>query len=271
MSTREARIICILEETASFARRLGTVHLVDIQPDQAMIVTEEILGQPLDVPLHSEYRRQPGTRCLAALFLAGKWLSGFQQISYGEEDSILIGKHSPHDLVEYCGIRLRKLQSLQYRWVTDERREHVMEAVATLRSQADNLEQERVWCHGDYTPGNMIWDGRTLTPIDFTTANLGVPLLDVTYFIHRLEMQRTYFPWKYWPLEVWRRAFLRGYGRPDAEQSPMYRALMIRHLLCRLLTYIRRPPKNMKQRLHNKWVRFCVRRELLSRTDTVVN
>ena len=83
-------------------------------------------------------------------------------------------------------------------------------------------------------------------------------------FDHRLEMLRVYRPWIRSPIALWKRAFLHGYGRADAESSPMYRALMIRHLLCRLLTYVRRPPANLKQWLHYKWVRWRVRERLVA-------
>jgi hypothetical protein len=101
-----------------------------------------------------------------------------------------------------------------------------------------------------------------LTAIDFATAHSMFPLLDVTYFVHRLEMQRVYRPWKAWPIAAWRRAFLRGYGRPDADRSPMWQALMIRHLLCRLTTYVLRPPRNAKQAMHDRYVRWWLRRRL---------
>jgi hypothetical protein len=130
-------------------------------------------------------------------------------------------------------------------------------------------DQEPVWCHHDYCAGNMIWNGRTLTVIDFGMAGPGVPLLDVTYFIHRIAMLRIYVPWKRWPVGAWTRAFLRGYGRPEAAASPMYQALMIRHLLCRLLTYVHKPPHGLKQRLHNPWVRRCVRTTLLRHLSRV--
>ena len=139
-----------------------------------------------------------------------------------------------------------------------------------LSAAAPADEEARVWCHADYAPNNMLWDGTVFTPIDFGMACIERPLLDVTYFIHRLEMQRVYRPWKRWPISSWKRAFLRGYGRPDAEQSPMYRALMIRHWVCRLLTYVRRPPRNLKQRLHNAYVRACVRRRLIGAVSATI-
>ena len=93
-------------------------------------------------------------------------------------------------------------------------------------------------------------------------ATVDLALADVTYLIHRLEMQQIYRPWKCWPIGVWKRALLRGYGRDDAEISPMYRALMIRYRICRLLTYVRRSPRDLKQRLHDCWVRSILRYKL---------
>jgi hypothetical protein len=38
---------------------------------------------------------------------------------------------------------------------------------------------ERVWCHRDFRPANWIWDGTTLTPIDFEHSRPDHPLVDL--------------------------------------------------------------------------------------------
>lgn len=260
---READVIGLLHNSGLFRGRLSVPQLASVEPDTATLVTAEILGSPLDGWVYAFHRSTLSGGRRRAIYLAGKWLKVFQTLRCCPGEGEQTGEYDPEDLVEYCDIRLRKLQSLGCGWVTVDLRDRVLRAVEQLRKKAPERDDRRVWCHGDYAPGNMIWDGRVLTPIDFAMANLGPPLLDVTYFIHRWEMLRIYFPWKRWPIELCKRAFLRGYGRPDAEESPMYRALMIRHLLCRLQTYVRRPPKNLKQRIHNAWVRRCVRTKLI--------
>ena len=264
-AAREADVIERLGGLSELGGRLGVVRLVSADPDRAMLITEAAAGRPLQEYLGREYRRNVNVECHRAFYLAGKWLGVFQRQAILPEDHVRIGDYDPDDLVEYCDIRVKKLQSLGYAWLTKALGDRILNVVGRLVQRAPENDRRQVWSHHDYAPGNILWDGITLTGIDFAMASLDVPLVDVTYFIHRLQMLPIYFPWRRWPVAVWKRAFLRGYGRPDAEQSPMYEALMIRHLLCRLQTYVRRPPRNLKQRVHNAWVRRCVRAELLGK------
>ena len=266
-TAREAEVADRLAMSRELRGRLGTVRIVSADPDRATLTTEAVPGKPLQERLAGNLRRN--TECLRAVYLAGKWLRVFQKLPILPGDETRIGEHDPEDLVAYCDVRLKKVRSLGYKWLTEDIRGRVLETVGQLVAGSPQGDQRRVWCHHDYAPGNVLWDGTTLTGIDFAMAGLDVPLVDATYFIHRLEMLPIYRPWKRWPIAAWKRAFLRGYGRPDAEASPMYEALMIRHLLCRLQTYVRRPPENLKQRLHNKWVRRCVREKLLRQLSRV--
>ena len=260
-TAREAALLARLAASELFGRRLGVLPILDSQPDQATLVMAEIAGQPLDGYLDRERWTGGDRRPLTAVYLAGKWLRQFQLVPANELGSE-ISTYESDDLVEYCDFRIQKLHEFDYRWPSKSLRVRILDTLEQLRAQSDDTEMQLVWSHGDYSPGNIMWDDRVLTPIDFGMIHAGRPLADVTYFIHRLEMQRVYRPWKRWPLTTWKRAFLRGYGRPNAEQSPMFRALMIRHLLCRVLTYVRRSPRDPKQALHDKWVRGRVRAKL---------
>ena len=94
-------------------------------------------------------------------------------------------------------------------------------------------------------------------------ARAGLPLDDATYLIHRIEMQRVYRPWLKLPVAAIRRAILRGLGVPNADQFADYQMLMIKHQICRLHTYVRRPASTFKQSIHDRWVRTMLRRRLL--------
>lgn len=244
-------------------RRLGSPRLINGDPESGTLLTEEIPGRPLESYVLNEFRRRVDRQCLQAMSLAGRWLRHFQLLPFDEADRARISRDDPEDLVKYCDVRLQAIRKLGYRCVTDSMRQRVRQALARLLEQTPEADRRFVWTHADFSPGNILWDGEKLTPIDFAMSHPDFPLTDVTYFIHRLEMLRVYFPWRRWPLAAWRKAVLRGYGRPNAEQSSMYRALMIRHLCCRLKTYVRRRPQRAKERLHNVWVRWRVRKQLL--------
>ncbi|NQU20252.1 MAG: aminoglycoside phosphotransferase family protein [Candidatus Nealsonbacteria bacterium] len=263
---RTGREIDLFRRLAShFAseRRLGSLNLVCGEAESGTLVTVEAPGRPLAEAILGKFRTSVDAQCLRALYLVGKWLRRFQSLPVNPGDEAHLTEDDPADLVEYCDIRMRRVLELGYGWPPDAIRREIGQCLAVLVKRSPEQDRRFVWSHGDYGAQNILWDGNVLTPIDFNTAKLSYPLHDVTYFIHRLEMFRVYFPWRRWPLAAWRRAVLRGYGRPDAEQSPMYRAMMIRHLHCRLNTYVRRPTLNLKQRVHNAWTRQRVRAKLL--------
>lgn len=262
-SGQEADVIRRIAASPDFGGRLGVIDLVDSQPEEAVVVTREVSGRPLQDFLLGSYRRAPGAQCLRAMLLAGRWLSAFQKIPLREEDHAAIGDQSPSDLVEYCQIRLQRLESLGYSGVSREIQQRLLRHVREGVEHSPPADRDLVLCHGDFGAFNILWDSRMLTAIDFTQSHVGVPLLDATYLIHRLQMLPIYFPWKRWPVQTWQRAFLQGYGRPLAVDSPMYQSLMIRHLLCRLVTYVRRPRQHFREKLHTAWVVRQVRRRLL--------
>jgi len=260
-AAREVEIVRRLASLPGLGGRLGTVKIVEADPGGALIVTEEAPGEPLERTLRHGPRKTLHGSCLRALYLAGKWLRTFQTLSTDCEVSVF-APSDPEDLLEYCDLRLKTLKELGYFWPNDPVRRQVLQWLGQ-RVEATAKEQlQKVWCHGDYGPANLIWDGHVLTPIDFATCKLDLPLVDVAYLIHRLEMLPVQFPWRRWPVTLWRKACLRGYGAADAEQSPIYDALMVRHLLCRLQTLVRRPPAGRRQAWHNAWMRRWVRAKL---------
>jgi len=253
-AAREVEIVNRVAGLPGFTGRLGVMRIVEADPSKAEVVTEEVPGESLQDVLRWGRRKTLRGSCVWALYLAGKWLRVFQTLPTNSEVTVS-APSDPEDLLAYCDLRLKTLMDLGYRWPSVSQRRHVLPWLER-RIEATSTEQLRkVWCHCDYAPGNLIWDGRVLTPIDFAMCRLELPLVDLTYLIHRLEMLPIQFPWRRWPLALWRKACLRGYGVADAEQLPIYEALMVRHLLCRVQTYVRRKPENIKQRLHNPWVR----------------
>lgn len=244
-----------------FVGRLGIVPLVEGNPQVGRIVTQGVEGAELGQFIQRSRSRAEQRSCLRALWLAGQWQRQFQKLAIVDGDDELFVP-DPIDVADYCDLRQQRALDLGYGWPSDELRRRTRLMLQNLVERSSEAERGFVWCHGDYGAQNMLWDGRVLTPLDFAMARLDYPLVDVTHLIHRLEMLAIYFPWKRWPIAAWRQAVLRGYQQPDAASTPMYQALMIRHLHCRLVTYVRRKPLSLKERLHNIYVRNCVRRKL---------
>ena len=262
-TAREVALMTTMTAHAPCDGGLGTVTVEASDPDRGMIATREVPGRPIAEKLFGRPSDRTSREVLRMLFLAGRWLRWYQSLPLTDED---IRSHLPDDppnLVEYCRIRIERIRELGYPWPDRKTEGRILGTLKRLWDEAPPKDRRMVWCHHDFGPQNIHWDGRTVTPIDFGTSRGGLPLADVTYLIHRLEMQRVYRPWLRLPLARWRGALLRGYGRPDATSTPMYRALMIGQLHCRLKTYVRREPRDLKQRWHNAWTRRCVRSQLL--------
>ncbi len=257
---RECDLNDRLHASGLFGERLGIVQIVSADPTQAVLVMEEVPGSPLETLIFGRFRR-PNRESLRAFFLAGRWLQQFQRLGMTNADCEIISDLDSSNLIEYCQLRLNKLAGDSGNFNVS-LIDPLLNRLKGLVSQSNETDRRIVWSHGDYALGNIIWDGQTLTPIDFGMASMDLPLADVTYLIHRLEMQQIYRPWKRWPIDTWKRVLLRGYGRDDADISPMYRALMIRYRICRLLTYSRRSPRDLTQRIHDSWVRLFLRYKL---------
>ena len=256
---REIELIKLLASSDLFGERLGVVRIAESNPQAATLATHEIAGMSLGQFIHEGNNVETN---LTPWFLAGRWLRQFQALNLDDFADDTISKRDPTDIVDYCELRLRSLADYAYQWPNDSTRNELLKTIEELRDRAEQAETKPVWVHADYAPGNLMWDARVLTPIDFAMVRAGTPLDDATYLIHRLEMHKIYRPWLRLPVAAIRRAILRGLGHPTAEQSAAYQMLMIKHKICRLHTYVRRPASSLKQSLHDRWVRAALRKQL---------
>jgi aminoglycoside phosphotransferase (APT) family kinase protein len=258
----EIRTIERLNQLADWPQRLGRLHLANADIERGIIVTDEVHGISLDAWIH-KYRSSQYRTGLILCYLAGAWLRHFQQLEIEPGDLIPIGDKNPTDLRQYLRIRITALLGHGYKNIRGDQWNTIMSRIDALDAEVKGDDRRLVLCHNDFSPANIISDGHCVTPIDFQMAAPGNPLLDVTYFLHRLELARLFRPWLIRPWNQWRRSLIRGYGRVDLEESPLYRLLQIRLLILRLLTYTKRKPANLKQALHNRWVLAAIRYKLL--------
>jgi Phosphotransferase enzyme family len=255
---REAGLLERLAGLPEMTGRLSAVRIVEFNAPQALLVTAESPGRPLQDLLLERYSVRSSHQALRAVYLAGKWLRVFQDLPIiaGDERSL---SNEPQELLAYCHERFDDLEKAAFkRPVLNALRHQVIGRIERLMDKSSITDRERTWCHGDYAAFNVLWDGKTLTGIDFAMSRLDYAFSDATYFIHRLEMLPVQFSWRRWPVAAWSNAFLRGYGRPAAAAEPMYRAQMLKHLLNRLTSLVKRPGNTWKARLHSAWLRRSV-------------
>jgi len=258
---REVELLRQIAKSDRFGGRLGVVRIADADPDTATIATYEIEGISLEQFIHSSHDAATN---LTPWFLAGRWLRQFQSLPLTSVEPEAASKRDPPDIVDYCDLRLRSLSDFDYRWPDESIRRTLLQAIEHLRDRCRPADVRPVWVHADYSHGNLMWDGRVLTPIDFAMVRNGTPLDDASHLIHRAEMQQVYRPWMRLPVASIRQAVLRGMGVPAADRSAAYQMLMLKHKICRLHTYVRRPARNLKQSLHDRWVRQILRSQLVS-------
>lgn len=256
---RELELLKQISESPHFGGRHGVVRVADFDSEVAMISTFEIPGISVGQYI---LKGQDASTNLAPWYLAGSWLNRLHNVPLPANVPETRSKRDPLDLVDYCHLRLKTLSEYGYRWPSHRLQDKLLGKIEDLQRDCTPLSTESVWVHADYAPGNLIWDGRVLTPIDFSMARVGNQLDDATYLIHRAEMHRVYRPWLRLPVDSIRRAVLRGLGKPNADRSPLYQTLMIKHRICRLHTYVRRPGHSLKQKLHDHYVRTVLKRQL---------
>ena len=243
----EVALLEQIENADNFGRRLGKLKVVDYQLASAMIVTTEVPGEDL----YSLFTSGRSAMAIAP-FMAGRWLRRFQTI---DPKSIAFAERAsrPSSLAEYCDIRVDRIRQQGYLWPDESTRCKLMDWLEAFDKEDNG--GCRVVCHGDYGPGNLIWGNGILTPIDFASCGVEHPLLDVSYFIHHLELLGMYFPWKRYPVSAWTRAILRGYGAPNATSVRIFQALMVRHQLSRLNKNLKENSKRFRSKVHNAWIR----------------
>ncbi len=258
----ELRTLNRIDEQRDWHRRLGKMEIVEADADSGTIVTVEVPGATVSHWI-SSYRPSQYRTLLNIFYQSGRWIRTFQKLEVTEADLRPIGEKNPIDPCDYLQIRINELVQRGYRGISASQWDTVLDTVRFLNTQFDANDRTLVMCHHDYSPGNIVTDGYHVTPIDYQMTAPGSPLLDVAYFLHRVEMTRLYRPWLRRPWKQWRNAFIAGYGRADLTETPLYKSLLIRLYVLRLLTYARPKNPSIKETLHCKWLMAAIRHKLL--------
>jgi 5-methylthioribose kinase len=118
-----------------------------------------------------------------------------------------------------------------------ERRPEVAAAVELLVEQMLSLKE--ALCHGDYTPKNLLIHSEGFTLVDYETAHLGDPTMDLGLFLCHLVLKAFHTPGSAWPYLELTRAFWGGYaGAVTFRPMPELQARGIGHFGACLLARI---------------------------------
>jgi 5-methylthioribose kinase len=179
-----------------FADRPNYVFAMSHAPLESRVWKESLLAGEVDLAL-GEW--------------TGRVLGRMHQAT--TEDRALVEPFRDHTVF----VQLR-VDPFYYR--VQERRPEVTDAVAPLIEQL--LSVKEAICHGDYSPKNILTHSRGFTLVDYETAHLGDPTMDLGFFLSHLmlkALKRSDERGRYFELT---RSFWRGYGaevrfRPLAE------------------------------------------------------
>ena len=241
---------------------LSVPDVVAFYPEIPALVWGEVGGETLEAMAARVARGIPRAEGLArleqAFHGAGRWLRVLQDGAAVEEREF-----SLDEMAEYIDVRLRRISELGPRGMDIYWRARVKRVFTQARLQGAALGLTAV--HGDFSMSNIMFDGTRVVAIDFSRFGIGSRYYDVTRLYHQLGLL-LHKPW-YLPSTIarLRRALLNGYDPSLRPDQPMFRLLLIQHLLCHWLGLLKTSPRAPWQvRGFNRWVGYRHRRELES-------
>lgn len=253
IATREVRLLQLIEHSEAFGGEIAAMRLVEHDCERGWLSFEESPGQPLLKSLAS-FRRISPDRIAGGLKASGRWLQALQNVPIDQRDiSPLDPAHDPLDLQEYCEIRWQWITTWSSRFRNSDLPRRFLDRLSSL--VAIWRPQPMVWAHGDYCPANVLWDGSTLTAIDYENARPRSPWIDATYFLVTLQSMAINSPWKRFPVDEWRRHFLEVLGFAELPNTPETRLCMLKHLLCKLGSSCRPRNRSLPDRMWRHYVR----------------
>jgi 5-methylthioribose kinase len=146
-----------------FADRDNFVYAMSHAPLQARVWKTELLDGNLEPALGAE---------------AGRVLGIMHETSACEPERF----RGFHDHQVYVQLRVDPFYVR-----IQERRPEVAGAVAVIIQEM--LTRKEALCHGDYTPKNMLAHGRGFTLVDYETAHVGDPTMDLGLFLAHLTLK----------------------------------------------------------------------------------
>jgi 5-methylthioribose kinase len=129
-----------------------------------------------------------------------------------------------HDHQVYVQLRVDPF----YRRI-QERRPEVAAPVSGIIDEM--LTRKEALCHGDYTPKNMLVHGAGFTLVDYETAHVGDPTMDLGLFLAHITLKAARLPARTKDYIHLMRAFWQGYAREvEYARLPELERRSVRHL-----------------------------------------
>lgn len=218
---------------------LGIVRPIGHYPDLGVVITRAVAAPNLGDAVEQRGAWWPSAHARADLArgcsLAGQWLERLH------EARPALVHWTPGQLHDDVTLRIRLLRGFPGTYGLTARLEGQLRPWLEMR-MADARPEDLVCSvtHGDYSPSNMLYDGRRLSVLDFTMVREAPRLLDMTRFAHQIGMLALKPHYRRSTLRALTSAFLDGYADPTLAASPLVVVFLLRHSLAHWLGTARR-------------------------------
>lgn len=220
-------------------------------PELLAVVTEAAPGVPLLDVLESEGRfRVPQERLdylRDSLARVGRWVKVFQ-------DS---GPTSPTveyaDVATYIDLRLQRLVAHPSFAFTESDRAAVLSAIEATWPALAESDRVAVPLHADMALGNILVARSGVTVLDLAMTSGGTRFHDVAHLFMQLDLLTAKPSFRRSTVSSLQRALLDGYEPGVSDASPLFRIMLLQHVVCHASGLLHRPAGRLA-RLYNRWV-----------------
>jgi len=231
---REFNATARLHESVSGRHGLSAVRPIAVFPDRLALITEEVVGQPLDEVLRDGLRGRPIPAPLTTIARnIGAWTAMYQQVTP------TTGLLSLAERRDYLDVRLRALTAAGVLPATEY--SEVLARFDDLAPRVDDASLRLVAIHADLCPANVfIGDGGAVTVLDFAMAKTGARFHDIAHLYMHLQMHRSHLR----GLDIGRGsrgagtlaamndALLAGFDEGTTAGDPLFRLMLLQHVVC---------------------------------------
>lgn len=213
---------------------LGVVRPILFDPMEYVIVTEEAKGKTLQDVIGSKGKMfcfSNGFEILTNLcFECGRWLYWFHLFTSKSNCNPKFNRH-----IEYCETRLHLLERQPFSCVDRKFSKAVSGYLKKEVSRMSHNQIQVAGCHYDFAPHNIIVDKLKVTVLDFNMFDYDSVYFDLGCFWQKLESMKQHPFYSGSFIQKLQSSFFLGYGADVSIDSPLFKIVLLRFRLAKML------------------------------------
>lgn len=229
--------------------KLSVARPVAVYPEDLILVTEECKGATLEHYLSRATMRwsskNTASQCADYCRSSGQWLALFHEFTKKPNTAFNL-----EGLMEYCDIRLKLLAGNAKSHVDDGFRRRVIQYLERLANEIrveDNFIAGR---HNDFLPQHVFLNEEQLAVIDLTMFDYDSIYYDICSLWNKLESMKADPLVSSNSVSRSQEAFLDGYGRDIDLNTPLFKAILVRRKVTKMLEIA----NSQSRWLHHKYL-----------------